>query len=117
MNAQKHLVTTETSLKTLFVFLKISNLLEAETTAVLTCFSNINFQSRMTDKIFNSKTISTAVPSMTKSENKDTAVREQEMIVYFVLFGFTSIPHLLYHALIIAKSAFKDAATDALSRE
>ena len=62
----------------------------------------INFESRMTSKIFNSETISTAIPTMTKSGNKGTTVREQEIIIPIVV-----LLHLLQNALIKAKSSFK----------
>ena len=71
INAQKYLVTT---LKTLIVFPKIKTLLETEA-------AKVNFVSRMTPIIFNSKTIiSSAVLSMTKTGNKDATIREREII-------------------------------------
>ena len=81
MNAQTHLATTATSLKTVIVFLKKNDLLEAEAAIiiVLTCFSIANFKSRMTPKIFNSETISTIEPSMIKLGNKGSTVRERKI--------------------------------------
>ena len=115
MNAQKHLATTATSQKTL-IFLKIPTLLEAEAAIALTYFSKINLESRMTPKIFNSETISTTEPSITKSVNKGSTVREREISIPLVLLGFTNMPHLLHQSLITVKSSFNDAATDDLSR-
>ena len=69
MNAHKHLATTATSRKAQIVFLKIPTLLEAEAAIALTCFLKANFESRTTPKIFNSGTISTTVPSTSKSGN------------------------------------------------
>ena len=111
MNVYKHLATTASSRKTFIVFLKIPNLLEAEAAIALTCFSNVNFESRMTPKIFNSETISTTEPSITKSGNKGSTVREREISIPFVLLGFTNIPHLQHQSLILAKLSFNDAAT------
>ena len=76
MNAQKHLATTATSRKSLIVFLKIPTLLEAEAAIALTCFSKDIFESRKTSKIFNSETISTTVPSTTKSGKEGSTVRD-----------------------------------------
>ena len=76
MNALKHLATTATSRKSLIVFLKIPTLLEAEAAIALTCFSNDIFESRKTSKIFNSETISTTVPSTTKSGKEGSTVRD-----------------------------------------
>ena len=53
INAQKHLATIAISRKTLIVFLKMPTLIEAEAAIALTCFSNVNLESRMTPKIFN----------------------------------------------------------------
>ena len=61
-------------------------------------------------------TISTTVPSKTKSGNKCSTVREREISIPLVLIGFSNIPHLLHQSLITAKSSFNDAATDDLSR-
>ena len=116
MNAQKHLATTATSRKTLIVFRKIPTLLKAEASIALTCFSNVNLESRMSPKIFNSETISTTEPSITKSRNKGSTVWEWEISIPLVLLGFTNIPHLQHQLLITAKSSFNDAATDDLSR-
>ena len=116
INAQKHLATTVTSRKTLIVFLKMPTLIEAEAAIALTCFSNDNLESRMTPKIFNSETISTREPSINKSGNKGSTVREREISIPLVLLGFTNMPHLLHQSLITAKSSFNDAATDNLSR-
>ena len=69
MNAQKHLATTVASRKTLIVFLKMPTLIEAVAAIALTCFSNVNLESRMTPKIFNNETISTTEPSINKSGN------------------------------------------------
>ena len=66
----------------------------------------------MTPKIFNSETILTTEPSMTKSGNKGSTIREREISIPLVLLGFTNMPHLLHLSLIIAKSSFNDAATD-----
>ena len=79
INAQKHLATIATSRKTLIVFLKMPTLIEAVAAIALTCFSNVNLESKMTPKIFNSETISTTEPSITKSGNKGSAVREREI--------------------------------------
>ena len=79
MNAQMHLATTATSRKRLIVFRKIPTLLDAEAVIALTCFSKANLESRITPKIFNSETISTTVPSTTKSGNKGSTVREWEI--------------------------------------
>ena len=114
MNAQKYLATTATSRKTLIVFVKITTILEAEEAIALTCFSKANFESRIIPKIFNSETISTTVPSTTKSWNRGSTVREREISIPLVLLGFTNIPHLLQQ--YTAKSLFNDAATDDLSR-
>ena len=70
----------------------------------------------MTPKIFNSKTISTTEPSINKSGNKGSTVRERDISIPLVLLGFTNMPHLLHQSLITAKSSFNDAATDDLSR-
>ena len=112
MNVQKHLATIATSRKTLIVFLKLPTLLEAEAAIALTCLSKANFESRITPKIFNSETISTTVPSTTKSGNKGSTVREREISTPLDLLGFTNIPHLLHQSLITAKSSFNDAATN-----
>ena len=112
---QKYLATTATSPKKTIVFLKIPTLLEAEAAIAVTCFSMANFESRMTPKIFNSETISTTEPSMTKSASKGSRVREQKIRIPLVLLGFTNITHLLHKSLIIVIS-FNDAATDAPSR-
>ena len=116
INAQKHLATTVTSRKTLIVFLKMPTLIEAEAAIALTCFSNVNLESRMTPKIFNSETISTTEPLINRSGNKGSTVRERDISILLVLLGFTNMPHLLHQSLIIAKSSFNDAATDDLSR-
>ena len=116
INAQEHLATTVTSRKTLIVFLKMPTLIEAEAAIALTCFSNDNLESIMTPKIFNSETISTTEPSINKSGNKGSTVREREISIPLVLLGFTNMPHLLHQSLITAKSSFNDAATDDLSR-
>ena len=116
INAQKHLATTATSRKTLMFFLKIPTLIEAEAAFALTCFSKVNLESRMTPEIINSETISTTEPSMTKSGNKGSTVREWEISIPLVLLGFNNIPHLLHQSLITAKSSFNDVATDDLSR-
>ena len=92
-------------------------LIEAEATIALTCYSNVNLESRMTPKIFNSETISTTKPSITKSGNKGSTVREWKISIPLVLLGFTNIPHLLHQSLITAKQSFNDDATDDLSRE
>ena len=81
INAQKHLATTVTTRKTLIVFLKMPTLIEAEAAIALTCFSNVNLESRMTPKIFNSETISTTEPSINKSGNKGSTVREREISI------------------------------------
>ena len=57
----------------------------------------------MTPKIFNSETILTTEPSMTKSGNKGSTIREREISISLVLLGFTNMPHLLHLSLIIAK--------------
>ena len=116
INAQKHLANTVTSRKTLIVFLKMPTLIEAEAAIALTCFSNDNLESIMTPKIFNSETISTTEPSINKSGNKGSTIREREISIPLVLLGFTNMPHLLHQSLITAKSSFNDAATDDLSR-
>ena len=116
-NAQKHLATTAISQKTPIVFLKMQTPLEAEAAIALICFSKINLETRMTPKIFNSETIFTTEPSMTKSGNKGSTVWEREISIPLVLLAFTSIPHLLHQSVIIAKSSFNNSATDALSRE
>ena len=116
INAQKHLATTVTSRKTLIVFLKMPTLIEAEAAIALTCFSNDNLESIMTPKIFNSETISTTEPSINKSGNEGSTVREREISIPLVLLGFTNMPHLLHQLLMTAKSSFNDAATDDLSR-
>ena len=81
INAQKHLATIATSRKTLIVFLKMPTLIESEAAIALTFFSNVNLESRMTPKIFNSETISTTEPSITKSGNKGWTVREREISI------------------------------------
>ena len=108
INAQKHLATTVTSWKTLIVFLKMPTLIEAEAAIALTCFSNVNLESRMTPKIFNSETISTSEPSINKSGNKGSTVREREISILLVLLGFINMPHLLHQSLFTAKSSFND---------
>ena len=86
-----------------------------EAAVALTCFSNVNLESRMTPKIFNSDTLSTTEPSITKSGNKGSTVREREISIPLVLLRFTNISHLQHQSLITAKSSFNDAATDDLS--
>ena len=116
INAQKHLATTVTSRKTLIVFLKMPTLIEAEAAIALTCFSNVNLESWMTPKIFNSETISTTEPSINKSGNKGSTVKEREISILLVILGYTNMPHLLHQSPITAKSSFIDAVTDDLSR-
>ena len=59
----------------------------------------------MTPKIFNSETISTTEPSINKSGNKGSTVREREISIPLVLLGFTNMPHLLHQSLITQKQA------------
>ena len=104
----------------LIFFLKIQTIIEAEAAIALTCYSKVNFETRMTPKIYNSETISTAVPSMTKWRNKGTTnappYENEKWSFPLSYVWFTSMPHLLRHALIKAKSSYKDAATDAQYR-
>ena len=103
INAQKHLATTVTSRKTLIVFLKMPTLIETDAAIALTCFSNVNLESRMTPKIFNSETISTTEPSINKSGNKGSTVWEREISIPLVLLRFTNMPHLLHQSLITSQ--------------
>ena len=86
INAQKHLATTVTSRKTLIVFLKMPTLIEGEAAIALTCFSNVNLESRMTPKIFNSETISTTEPSINKlGIELQTLCKSQILLILIVL--------------------------------